>query len=76
VEALFLRLPKPLPFDAEDGKPVDILFALTVPENCTDDHAKLLASIAERFSDQELLEKIRAAADANEIWQLLSSPHP
>lgn len=76
VEALFLRLPKPLPFDAEDGKAVDILFALTVPKNCTDDHAKLLTSIAERFSDQELLEKIRSAADANEIWQLLSSPHP
>ena len=75
VEALFLRLPKALPFDADDGKPVDLLFALTVPKECTEDHTKLLASIAERFSDQELLEQIRAAADANEIWQLLSSPH-
>jgi len=76
VEALFLRLPKPLPFDADDGKPVDLLFALTVPENCTEDHTKLLASIAERFSDQELLAQIRGAEDANEIWHLLSSPHP
>ncbi len=75
VEALFLRLPKPLPFDAEDGKPVDLLFALTVPKNCTEDHSKLLSSIAERLSDQKLLEQIRGAADANEIWQLLSSPH-
>jgi len=75
VEALFLRLLKPLPFDAEDGKSVDLLFALTVPENCTEDHTKLLASIAERFSDQELLEQIRNAEDANEIWHLLSSPH-
>ena len=76
VEALFLRLAKPLPFDAEDGKPVDLLFALTIPENCTNDHKKLLSSIAERFSDQELLAQIRIAADANEIWQLLSTPHP
>lgn len=75
VEALFLRLPKALPFDTEDGKPVDLLFALTVPENCTADHTKLLADIAKRFRDQELLERIRNAADANEIWQLLSSPH-
>ena len=75
VEALFLRLPKPLPFDAEDGKPVDLLFALAVPKNCTADHSKLLASIAERFSDQTLLEQIRKADSANDIWQLLSSTH-
>ena len=75
VEALFLRLPKALPFDADDGKPVDLLFALTVPEKCTEDHTRLLSSIAERFSDQELLGQIRDAADANEIWQVLSSPH-
>lgn len=75
VEALFLRLPKALPFDADDGQPVDLLFALTVPQNCTDDHLKLISSIAERFSDLELLEQIRAAKDADEIWQLLSSPH-
>jgi PTS system nitrogen regulatory IIA component len=75
VEALFLRLPKALPFDAEDGKPVDLLFALTVPKNCTKDHSKLLSSIAERLSDQQLLDQLRSAADANEIWQLLSSPH-
>jgi PTS system nitrogen regulatory IIA component len=44
-------------------------------EALTDDHTKLLADIAERFRDQEFLAKIRDAADANEIWQLLSSPH-
>jgi len=75
VEALFLRLVKPLPFDADDGKPVDLIFALAVPKNCTEDHSKLLSSIANRFSDPELLERLRNAADANEIWQLLSSSH-
>ena len=72
VEALFLQLAKPLPFDADDGKPVDLLFALTVPTNCTDDHTKLLLSIADRFSDPELLEQLRATNDVNEIWHLLS----
>ncbi len=75
VEALFLRLPKPLPFDAEDGQPVDLLFALTVPKDCTEDHTKLLENIAERFSDQGLLEQIRGASSAGEIWQLLSNSH-
>lgn len=73
VEALFLRLIKPLPFDAEDGKPVDLIFALVVPIHCTEDHSKLLSSIAERFSDPKLLQQLRNAADINELWQLLSS---
>jgi len=75
VEALFLQLIKPLPFDADDGKPVDLIFAMAVPKHCTADHSKLLSSIANRFSDPELLERLRKAADANEIWQLLSNSH-
>ena len=75
VQALFLQLTKPLPFDADDGKPVDLIFALIVPSDCTVDHKKLLSDICERFSESELLEQLRKAADANEIWQLLSSPH-
>ena len=55
-----------------DGKPVDLLFALAVPENCTSDHLKLLSEIAQKFSDAELLERLRTAGDANELVQLLS----
>jgi PTS system nitrogen regulatory IIA component len=73
VEVIFLQLVKPLPFDADDGKPVDLIFALAVPKHCTEDHSKLLSSIVDRFSKPELLEQLRNAADANEIWQLLSS---
>ena len=73
VEALFLQLIKPLPFDADDGKPVDLIFAMIVPNHCTEDHSKLLAGTAEHFRDAELLEQLRNAADSNELWQLLSS---
>lgn len=75
VQALFLQLSKPLPFDAEDGKPVDLIFTLIMPSECTEDHKKLLSDIVERFSEPDLLEQLREAADANEIWQLLSSSH-
>lgn len=73
VEALFLQLVKPLPFDADDGQPVDLIFALTVPQHCTEDHSKLLSSIAERFSDPELQKQLRNSADAKEIFHLLSN---
>lgn len=73
VQAVFMRLSKPLAFDAIDGEPVDLLFALAVPEHHNSDHLKLLSQIAERFSNPDLLAKLRAAQDANELLQLLSS---
>jgi len=73
VEALFIQLVKPLPFDADDGKPVDLVFALTVPEHCTEDHSKLLSNIAERFSDTELQKQLRNSTDAKSIFHLLTN---
>lgn len=73
VEALFVRLQKPLSFDSEDGQAVDLVFALTVPKLCTEDHSKLLSRIQERFCNTELAQNIRDAEDANEIWSLLSN---
>ena len=76
MQAVFIRLSKPLAFDALDGEPVDLLFALAVPENCTSDHLKLLSHIAEMFSDMELLAKLRSAKDVNELIDLLSNKQP
>jgi len=73
VQASFIRLKKPLPFDAVDGEPVDLLFAMTVPEDCNEDHLKLLAQVAELFSDSELLGKLRQAESSGTLLQLLSS---
>ncbi len=72
VEASFFRLKKPLPFDAVDGEPVDLLFALAVPENCSEDHLKLLSQVAELFSDPELLRELREADNTGRLLQLLS----
>lgn len=73
AQAVFVRLASPLSFDALDGKPVDLLLALAVPKDCTSDHLKLLSQVAELFSDESLLEKLRSAGDVNELIQLLSS---
>ena len=72
VEASFFRLRKPLPFDSVDGEPVDLLFALAVPENCNEDHLKLLSQVAELFSDPELLRDLREAENSGRMLQLLS----
>ena len=73
VQASFIRLKKPLPFDAIDGEPVDLLFAIAVPEDCNEDHLRLLAQVAELFSDPDLLMQLRAAEDSGKLLKLLSS---
>jgi len=72
VEASFIRLKKPLPFDAVDSEPVDLLFCLAVPEDCGEDHLKLLAQVAELFSDPDLLRQLREAKTSGHLMQLLS----
>lgn len=72
VEAEFLRLAKPLPFEASDGEPVDVLFALAVPEDCGEDHLKLLAHIAELFSEPGFMEALRSTKSSAGLLKLLS----
>jgi PTS system nitrogen regulatory IIA component len=73
VQASFIRLKTPVSFEAIDGQPVDLLFCLTVPEDCSEDHLKLLAQVAELFSNADLLRELRAADSSERIIQLLSS---
>ena len=69
--AAFVRLAAPIDFGADDRKPVDLVAALIVPEHFTDQHLKLLAELAELFSDTELTAELRAAPDARVLRDLL-----
>ncbi len=59
----FLRLATPVPFDSPDGRPVDLLFVLLVPEQATEQHLQILSELAQNFSDRAFREKLHAAAD-------------
>jgi len=72
VQASFIRLKKPVPFDAVDGEPVDLLFCLAVPEDCGEDHLRLLAQVAELFSDADVLRELRGAENSARMLQVLS----
>src|SRR5450755_1326464 len=41
--AAFVRLATPVPFDAPDGKPVNLMFVLLVPEQATEQHLQILS---------------------------------
>ena len=71
--AAVLKLREGVDFDAPDGKPVDLVVGLLVPEECTDGHLQLLAQLAELFSQPEIRERLRGSVSAGDVVDLLSS---
>jgi PTS system nitrogen regulatory IIA component len=69
----FFRLATPVPFDSPDGKAVNLLFVLLVPEAATEQHLEILSELAEMFSDRTLRDSLSAVADAPAIHELLTN---
>lgn len=69
--AAFLKLTTPIDFDAPDGRPVDLVFAMVVPEQAVAGHLAQLAEIAERFSEADFRDALRGASDTRELARLL-----
>lgn len=68
---VFIRLANPIPFDAPDGKPVNLLFVLLVPEQATDLHLQVLSELAQLFSSRSLREKM-VSCDTDTLYALLT----
>jgi len=71
--AAFIHLERGVDYDAIDQQPVDLVFALLVPQEATEEHLQILASLAEAFRKDGLKEALRNAASADELMVLLSA---
>lgn len=58
-------------FDAIDEKPVDIFFALLVPEEQTEGHLQTLATVAGKLNDKDTVKAIRKAKTNEDIISAL-----
>ena len=67
ARAAFLRLAPGVDFDAADGQPVDLVFAMAVPAHFTQQHLQLLSELAERFGDPGFRTVLRMAADTDAL---------
>lgn len=74
IAAVFAQLEDPIPFDAADGEPVDLIFILLAPEHAGADHLKALARISRVLRDPHTLEKLRAARDRKALYAVLTEP--
>jgi len=67
----FVRTEQPIDFDAPDSVPVDLLFILLAPAAATDVHLQILAELAQMFSEKEMRDRLRAAPDAESLYNLI-----
>lgn len=69
--AALIQLNHGIDFDAVDNQPVDLLFALVVPDKATEEHLKILALLAAMFKEDELRAQLREAKSPEDIMQLV-----
>jgi len=74
--AAFVRLAEPIAFDAPDGRPVNILVVLLVPEQATQQHLDILSELAQMLSDRAFRESLLAATDPSVAHTLLAQWEP
>lgn len=73
---IFARLDRPVPFEAIDDQPVDLIFLLLAPENAGADHLKALATVCRLLRDRTVCEKLRGTDNADALYSLLVDRTP
>ena len=70
---MLVRLKKPIEFDAVNGKPVDTVALLLLPDVAGGDRLGALACIARKFRDPATMAAVRRARDGAEIYRSLTA---
>jgi len=72
----FVRTAQPIAFESPDGQPVNLVFAMLVPEHANETHLELLSELAQMFSDASLREALAHAPDAAEAHRMITGWSP
>lgn len=72
IRGVFLRLDRGIEFDAQDGEPVDLVFALFAPEEAGADHLRALARVSRSLRDPAVCAKLRAEGDPSALFAILT----
>jgi nitrogen PTS system EIIA component len=72
LSGVFARLERPVPFEAIDDQPVDLVFLLLAPLDAGAEHLKALARVSRLLRDRATCEKLRGANSADALYALLT----
>jgi nitrogen PTS system EIIA component len=67
---VLFRLEKAVDYDAIDHQPVDLVFALLVPEEATNEHLQTLSMLAKKFNDPAFRDSLRTSTDNASLFQV------
>lgn len=65
--AMFMRLQDQLNFNAHDNKPVDLIFALIVPEKASRLDLQIMQNVEQIFKNKDLTAHLRQTKDLDSI---------
>jgi|TARA_B110000879_G_scaffold51060_1_gene72381 PTS system nitrogen regulatory IIA component len=71
VMAIVVTSEKPIDYDAIDNAPVDIFFAILVPEDKASEHLGTLSAIATQLNNKDTLSLMRQAKTDQELFEAL-----
>ena len=71
VVAIVVTTESAIDFEAIDHKPVDVFFALLVPQEQIEGHLQTLAAVAAKLNDPDIVAGIRRAKTPQDILLLL-----
>jgi|SRR6266853_6650809 len=74
--AAILRLQRPIEFESPDGRPVQLLVVLMVPEQATEQHLEILSELAQMLSDPSVREQMLTIAQPAELLQMVAAWEP
>jgi PTS system nitrogen regulatory IIA component len=72
----FVRTAAPIPFEAPDGAPVSLVFAMLVPEHATEVHLEILSELAQMFSDAGLRDALASTDDIQAAHRMITEWSP
>ncbi|PRY93007.1 phosphotransferase IIA-like nitrogen-regulatory protein PtsN [Hasllibacter halocynthiae] len=72
VRGCFVRLEKPVEWEAVDRQPVDLVFCLLAPASSGVEHLKALAAVSRMMRDVDVRAKLRANADPDPLHAILT----
>ena len=71
---LFARLDTAIDFEADDGRPVDLIFLLLAPEAAGGEHLAALAGVTRLLRNRATCEKLRRCRSCDDLLGLMAAP--
>lgn len=69
---IFVKTQQPVEWESMDDKPVQVMIALIVPKDGSNEHIRLLAALSRMLIKKDFREALKGASSEEAVYELLS----